>query len=227
MTIEASSVAKGEVSLRDKVRERFEHDTADHRMWVLHDTGLYRHLRFSAPGSWTYGFDLVSWPGFLAVTGDMGEYVFSRSPDMFEFFEHDEGINADYWSEKMQGGAGGEAGRATARRFSIDKLRQVALEWWDEEARVLGGEATMRLRDELLEHIARHDPITIESAIGCLDQFEFEDGPDTLRIDEPYFYDFTDWDDRFLWICWAIVYGIAHYRVGPMPVVAWTGERHL
>lgn len=85
-------------------RERFERDTAEHQMTVRHDDGLYRHLRCQRPGSWTYGFDIVTWPGYLAVTGDMGDFTFARTADMFEFFRVDGGrINPDYWSEKLKG----------------------------------------------------------------------------------------------------------------------------
>lgn len=80
-----------------KAHERFAADTSEHRMRILHDDGLYRHLRFSAPGTYIYGFDLITWPGFLAIAGDMGERVFSRISDMFGFFESDTGrINPGY-----------------------------------------------------------------------------------------------------------------------------------
>jgi hypothetical protein len=65
---------------------RFQQDIAEHTVTVLREDGLYRHLRCRRDDSYTYGFDIVTWPGYLAYTGDMGTYVFSRLPDMFGFF---------------------------------------------------------------------------------------------------------------------------------------------
>ena len=53
-------------------RERFAKDTATHAMTILRDDGLYRHLRFKRPNTSSYYFDIITWPGYLAITGDMG-----------------------------------------------------------------------------------------------------------------------------------------------------------
>lgn len=87
-----------------EIAARFARDTAGHQMAVLHDDGLYRHLRFRTPqfGS-ILGFDLITWPGCLTIRGDIGEaYTFNRHPDMFEFFRGKR-INPQYWSEKLDG----------------------------------------------------------------------------------------------------------------------------
>src|SRR5688572_3976922 len=82
--------------------KRFKADTTNHEMTVLHDDGLYRHLRFQAPSSSFYWFDLVTWPGKLAFAGDGEAFVFSRLEDMFEFFRMSGGrINPGYWAEKL------------------------------------------------------------------------------------------------------------------------------
>lgn len=110
-----------------EIAERFRAETAEHRMTVLHDDGLYRHLRFQQmhfcndaewrPTSGFYWFDLVTWPGSLTINGDCGAYTFSRDTDMFEFFRSRYGINPQYWAEKVQGET-----RVTS--FSDDKFRQ-------------------------------------------------------------------------------------------------------
>ena len=85
-----------------KEREHFESATAEHTVEAVRDDGLYRHLRCQKPGTWIYGFDIVTWPGYLAFVGDVGDFVFSRTRDMFEFFRG-QAPNPDYWSEKLQG----------------------------------------------------------------------------------------------------------------------------
>lgn len=56
---------------------------------MLHEDGIYRHIRFRQPGTMCMHFDLITWPGYLCYTGDMGTYVFTRLADMFEFFRTD------------------------------------------------------------------------------------------------------------------------------------------
>lgn len=67
------------------VLNRFLINTANHTMKIHRDDGIYRHLEFSRNGSNSYRFDLVTWPGYLCVTGDMGTWTFSRIADMFDF----------------------------------------------------------------------------------------------------------------------------------------------
>lgn len=86
----------------EDIKGRFDQDIAEHTVSVVRDDGEYRHLRCQRPGTWSYGFDIVTWPGYLAYTGDMGSFLFSRVRDMFEFFRG-ERPNPDYWSEKLQG----------------------------------------------------------------------------------------------------------------------------
>jgi hypothetical protein len=86
----------------DDIAERFERETALHEMTVLHDDGLYRHLRFAGPKNSEFWYDLITVPHALIFRGDGESFVFSRLPDMFEFFRSTSGrINLDYWSEKL------------------------------------------------------------------------------------------------------------------------------
>ena len=56
--------------------QEFLNDVRGHAMTILRDDGVHRHLRFKKPGSGTYWFDLITWPGTLCIDGDMGTYVF-------------------------------------------------------------------------------------------------------------------------------------------------------
>ncbi len=134
-----------------KSRERFEHDTAEHEMTVLRDDGLYRHVRFQRPGSPFYWFDLVTWPGRLVVCGDCGDYMFSRTCDMFEFFADGSAgrrstINPHYWGEKLQGA---RPGREGAKSYSEDALRSHVIGWFEDmtgpiDPEAFAGEDTWR-----------------------------------------------------------------------------------
>ncbi|HBO82072.1 hypothetical protein [Cupriavidus sp. UBA2534] len=89
-------------------QQRFERDVAEHQMTVIRDDGNNRHLKFKAPGSSAYWFEILTWPGALCIRGDCGTYVFSRLSDMFEFFRTDDRgdpnklyVNPQYWIEKL------------------------------------------------------------------------------------------------------------------------------
>ncbi|WP_344748917.1 hypothetical protein [Kribbella aluminosa] len=89
--------------------------TAGHELTVVHDDGLYRHLRMRDPqmgGIWSW--DVVTWPGHLATSGDLASgFVFARIEDMLDFFNraghrshYSDGapsIDFAYWAEKIVG----------------------------------------------------------------------------------------------------------------------------
>lgn len=93
----------------------FRRNTEHHELHVLHDDGLYRHLRVQGPGTRMWSWDVTTWPGHLATSGDIASgHVFAREPDMLAFFSHagkSEGhytdgapsIDVGYWAEKIQG----------------------------------------------------------------------------------------------------------------------------
>lgn len=175
----------------------FRKDTSRHSMAVLKDDGVYRHLSFSDNGSSVFRFDLVTWPGYLCYCGDMGEFVFSRCDDMFAFFRRgDGGINPGYWSEKVQA-----SGRDGVKAYSPNKAKQVLVGWVED------------LEDQGLVESVRDD------LFGAADDGEhslrqavedFNDEHDSPFMDF-FEADLTDYSYRFLWCCYAIVWGIKQY----------------
>lgn len=149
-----------------EIAERFAADTAKHTMTVLHDEGLYRHLRFRAPEHSAYWFDLITWPGVLAIRGDIGEsYVFQRLDDMFEFFRGKR-INPHYWSEKLDGG------RYSAKQYSESKFRQLVVEYFVDAVRdrIAPPGLGKAVREEILNSGDLYDEGLARQA---LDAFEF------------------------------------------------------
>lgn len=223
--------------MSDTTAGRFDSDTAEHQMTVLRDDGLYRHLRFQKPGESFYWYDIVTWPGVLVVTGDNCDFMFSRERDMLPWFESDTGrINPDYWAQKLRGDRGGSD---IARRYSEDRLRSHVVQWFheqigmdwspagppptcDEWAADFDGfcelepgeviELSLELEDMLL------DTGTENAAHEALRDFEFSCGfgtrPRRLTIEDSWEWDLRDFDQSFLWCCWAIVRGIERYRAG-------------
>jgi hypothetical protein len=83
--------------------EKFNLDILNHKINVLQDTGVYRHIYCSSGSSNQY-FEVVTFPGSLVYTGDMGTYVFSRIDDMFDFFRGRGNSNTNYLSSKIEAG---------------------------------------------------------------------------------------------------------------------------
>src|SRR4051812_7199267 len=108
----------------EPTRDQFLKDVERHKMSVKLSDGVYRHLRFSKPLDSNMWFELVTWPGYLTISGDMGTWAFSRITDMFEFFRsRNDGeleINSGYWSEKLQAGASG--GSRHSKVWDSDKF---------------------------------------------------------------------------------------------------------
>ena len=90
---------------RDKrffTAEQFAVMLRDHEMTIKHDDGLYRHLYCRSTKHCFDWFDIVTWPGSLSFSGDLGSYTFSRTDDMLGFFAGKDGrdLPFDYWAEK-------------------------------------------------------------------------------------------------------------------------------
>lgn len=200
----------------------FLEDVKAHEMIVLHDDGVYRHIRFKRPATICMHFDLVTWPGYLAYSGDMGCYVFCRLNDMFSFFRTDRihnpdgrlRINLSYWSEKLAAVDGSRRG-GTAKEFSKEKFAQniseIRLAWIRD--RGLNKEQRRELwdavRDEVLGSVDEDDSghLAMNAAYG----FDQRIGGKTFQFHELWDYDFTDYTYRFVWCCYALAWGIQKY----------------
>lgn len=125
----------------------FLEQTKGHGLVVLHDDGLYRHLRVQTPGTRMWSWDVTTWPGHLATSGDIADgHVFSREPDMLQFFAiagrsenyHSDGspsIDVRYWAKKLCGGRSHEV-----KKYDSDLFLQRVREHLDEHEE-LGDEA--------------------------------------------------------------------------------------
>ncbi|MEN0626048.1 hypothetical protein AAIG33_01240 [Phytobacter ursingii] len=200
-----------------KLLSRFMRDTAHHNVIIEHDEGVYRHLIFKAPGTNSYRFDIITWPGYLTVTGDMGTWTFAREWDMItDFFPAGTagGINPGYWSEKIEAGTHG--GRdAICYEFDEDsfiKALNAYLDGWrdnhDEEDDSDDIEQAMEVRDGLSQEGFNN----ADAAAYALYNADWPRSIDTFELAESVNYSLKTYSFHFLWICYAIVWGIEHYR---------------
>lgn len=187
--------------MRQPTEQDFLKDVASHQMRVAFDNGVYRHLRFSKPDSGDMSFHLITYPSHLVYSGDMGCYVFSRLPDMFQFFrEKNDGalkINPSYWCEKL------EATSTTGghKEYDQDKFERKVRQYMDDI------EADSELRSEIESEVLQlHDSEFF--AYKALHDFEYKD---RAIFENAFEWNFEEYTFHFVWCCYAIVWGIRLY----------------
>ena len=182
--------------------ESFLRDVREHRMTVLHDSGVYRHVRFAKPGTSTMQFDIVTWPEYLSVSGDMGTYVFSRLRDMFEFFRGSTvgpiEVNLRYWAEKCQA-VDRDSG---IREYSPERFRE-RIERWLEDAEA-SEECRAAVRSEVLCHADEGESAARKAA----DDFAYADG---FAFTDFWEADCSEWTARYVWCCYALSWAVRQY----------------
>ena len=197
----------------------FLKDVDRHVIETIRDDGVNRHVRFRRPGTMCMHFDLITWPGYLCYTGDMGTYVFSRLEDMFQFFRRPDNsytIDFRYWAEKLKA-VDSSGGNGSATEFSKERFKAVINEYrvsWIRESRDALTKAQRReLWEEVDEQVLSYLDDGEHKVYEEANEFSWRAGP------EHFSYEFTDlWDHRFteythhfLWCCHAIAWGIRKY----------------
>ena len=183
------------------MKDRFFTDVLAHELIIIRDAGAYRHLRFKKPDTSNMYFDLLTWPGHLCFTGDMGSYLFSRVRDMFGFFRDDRlRINPQYWAEKVLA-----QDREGIQQWSDKLFREMAIERVTthfEDVPSTRRDALSELTEDVLPYAEEEweaAPAYMNFSYGGFHS-EAED------LSSCYEYTF-----RYLWCCHAIVWGIQQY----------------
>lgn len=207
-------------------KAQFDAEVTEHQMTVLHDDGLYRHIKFARPDTNCWRFDLVTWPGHLAISGDLQSYTFARLPDMFDFFDEPR-INPHYWAQKVV------AGRERTMEYSPELARQLVVEHFM-EARHYRDEPNLPLWQAIRQQVLSRLDEDEREARDAIDGFAYylpdtprkksEDfKPEVIRrrsivrhanfqFDDAWEWDLRDYDHHFLLICHAIRWGISKYK---------------
>lgn len=200
----------------------FQRDAAGHQLTVLHEQGLYRHLRMAAPGTRWGSWDIITWPGHLATSGDAHDgLTFSRENDMIvDFFGKmhggkksyfDDGapsIDFRYWAEKLQGDQ-----RDTVRAYvHADFVRYVKETLTERLEAGYYSQLTQQLVDELIAEVEDLDESEAE-ARQWLNEHERE-------VPDSWDHDFKDYTFHFQVACYAVNAAVQAYLARPVPAPA-------
>lgn len=197
-------------SRRECTQEKFDKDVRDHELTVLKDDdGYYRHLRFKNPESGAYFFDIITWPGHLCFTGDMGTQTFARVTDMLNFFRDfgkpEYRINPEYWGEKLLSTShfGGY------EEFDRDVFKKNLREDFDQQHECVDDEvkegAWTEVQEEIIDWLEDDD---MSSAIRRAMDFKSDYGTEFVDF---YEYNFTRFTFHYIWCCYALVWAIRKY----------------
>ena len=187
----------------------FQNATREHELTVIQEDGVYRHLRMGKPDTRVWSWEIITWPGHLTITGDVGDgFTFARTHDMFDFFDesgyddyYGDGspfINPGYWAEKL-----GHAQRGTEKNYSedvfIDSVRQTLED----------------VRDCNNPDLDIND--YIDQARSCADnEHEARDWArsHTYTLGSDFFWetDFSAFSEQYLIACYAIATTVRHYK---------------
>lgn len=188
--------------------EQFKRWDGKRTMTILHDDGVYRHLRFDKPREQGFNepFHLVTWPGRLTIAGGHGTYTFARVEDMFEFFNvRSWSINPHYWGEKL------ESIDKTAgyREHDEDKCKAWILkDFWDRRTDYTL-EAAKEIWDELRWAVLDNGEYDYEQqARDVLENFNVRG----FQYTDLWEQDWKDYTSHYLWSLQAIVWGIKQYK---------------
>lgn len=212
------------------IQNQFLRDVATHQIKIIRDDDVSRHIRFHRPGTGCYHFDLITWPGHLCYTGDMGTYVFQRTTDMFEFFRTDRekrrgpsklAINLGYWTEKLVAIDGGRRG-GKCKAFDEAKFRRVINEYrvqWMRDAKECGAldkEGRRELWEAVDEDVLRHLEDGGDRVVHAAYEFNHEPrANDKCRygwsFTDLFEHDFTEYTHSIVWCCYALAWGIELY----------------
>ncbi|MFE2558299.1 hypothetical protein ACFXGT_20175 [Streptomyces sp. NPDC059352] len=189
-----------------EIKERFAAESVDGKLTVRRDDGLYRHLEVEMPKSSAYWFEVMTWPGALAITGHTGSHIFRRDEDMLAFFRTCMGtgttweVDTRYRAEKVQ-----PHGERDVQAYAEHRVRAY-IKQAAEEAEAKHPGLVAEVEEELFDRYSSADLETEAGAKAALAAFEFNG----FRFDTTG-WEFTEYDYWFLYTCQALAWTVAQY----------------
>ena len=208
--------------LYDQTLGYFRRDTADHVLTILHDDGVYRHLRFGRPGDSCYYFELITYPGGLLYRGDMGSFAFERTRDMLEFFRRPDNekryrIDLRYWAEKVTASERGGTREHDPDGFAAE-IRRRRRDWVRDNLHRTTREQRNDLFESIDDQVLAYSDDEHRGPVAAYD-FTWRDGDVRFQFDDLFDSDhaFKRYTHSFMWCCFALVWAIGVYDTAKQP----------
>ena len=170
----------------NQIRQRAADAFAQHETSMQLNDGVFRSWLCKRPGTGIYAFRVTTWPGHLAVTGDIGELIVARLHDMLKWVPG--AIDSiQYFAEKVPQAI-------PTREYDADVARE-AVQHEIELARESEMEAQAHALEDFLVNQSWHfeDASCFYRGLQDIDGYVMDDPPDT-----------RNWTSNFLWCREAI-----------------------
>lgn len=212
---------------------RFMNDVKDHQMTILRDEGVYRHIRYKRPSTGNMYFDIITWPGNLCYTGDMGTYVFSRIEDMMYFFaegKEDEVVtNYYYWTQKaIADSIYGNGIKEYSPELAIDTITEEFKNWKfdyledtkieDEDGNLTDDPYSLEFIEEQWERVeyeiisqAHDGPERVYDAAMCFSIEKDGNGRRGPNFEDFWEYNCEELTYHYQWCCHALNWAVKKY----------------
>lgn len=192
---------------RECTSEDFLKDIKNHKIHIVKDDGIHRHIKCN-DGSSTFSFEIVTFPGYLAIVGDMGSYTWWRVLDMFAFFRRDDlSINDYYWLQKLE-----TVDRTCGSNvFSMDALREAVLGYCESWFEDISEDKAKKIWDEVYDRVISVEYSNEYEARESMNNFACEVGGRTYEFTDLWEHSFTRPSFHVIWCMYAIVWAIARY----------------
>lgn len=112
----------------DQVATYAEREFKDFIVHVMRNDEDYRHYYCKHPQSGFSSFEVMEFGSHLVITGDLGDFIFTRCEKMLDW-ARDSIDSVGYFSSKLVAGS-----------YREDFCKEVAVEWIEEQRNILNGE---------------------------------------------------------------------------------------
>jgi hypothetical protein len=157
-----------------------------HEIETLLEKGVYRDFRCHRQST-SFAFHVITWPGYLVVCGDIGEMMWTRCSDMFQWAPG--AINSiDYFEKKVPHGV-------ETRQYDTDIARATLRELLEDED--IHGQEGVELVEKIrsCERYLDDGQHAVESEVFQQSLFDGCDWPN-----------FTTFNSTFLWCREAVLW---------------------
>lgn len=180
----------------------FLKDFRNMQIQIALEHGSHLHLKLRRSDTGFYHFDIISWPGHLCYTGDMGSFLFRAATDMIQFFRtanlYSDAPPFDYWAQKCE---------------ALDRVDGV-WQWSPDIFR--------QSIEETLEDVEADEPMrkaVARDVLPHVDDGERDAKQAAMDFQHNGRWPFADawewrtkeWSPRFMWCCYAIPQAISMF----------------
>jgi hypothetical protein len=183
----------------------FLNDVKNHHIEIIKDEKNYRHIIMTS-GSFNMRYEIITWPEYLCLCGDMGCFVFSRIDDMFNFFRSNSNeltINPSYWHEKLQS----EDTINGAKEYDSEKFEKTIKEYFNDYIYDYPDIDKEKLWEEIEKDVLYYASDGEYQAHRAAIDFKYLD----FEFHDFWEQDLKSYTGRYIWCLYAIVYAIQQY----------------